>query len=68
MPSYILRNIDRTLWDRVKARSAADGLHLRALILGLLTHYADGKLVSTSTTAVVAFKDQETVAPVADST
>lgn len=44
MPSYILRNIDESLWARVKARSEADNIPLRAIILALLEMYADGKV------------------------
>lgn len=44
MPSYILRTIDPDLWARVKARSEAEGIPLRAIILKLLELYADGKL------------------------
>jgi hypothetical protein len=50
MPSYILRTIDADLWERVKARSKADGLPLRRVILALLQMYADGK-VSVQTVA-----------------
>lgn len=39
MSSYILRNIPVDLWARVKARSEADGLPLRQIILLLLQHY-----------------------------
>lgn len=45
MPSYILRTIDPDLWARVKARSEADGVPMRAVILKLLALYADGELV-----------------------
>lgn len=44
MPSYILRNIDPDLWERVKARSAEDDIALRAIILALLEMYAAGKI------------------------
>lgn len=44
MPSYILRTIDPDLWARVKTRSEAEGIPLRAIILKLLELYADGKL------------------------
>lgn len=44
MPSYILRNIDPKLWERVKARAQRDDLPLRALILAMLKAYADGRL------------------------
>lgn len=44
MPSYILRTIDADLWERVKARSAEDGIPLRAIILALLELYASGKV------------------------
>jgi hypothetical protein len=45
MPSYILRTIDPDLWARVKARSEAEGIPLRAIILKLLALYAEGDLV-----------------------
>lgn len=45
MPSYILRTIDPVLWARVKARSEADSIPIKAVILKLLALYADGELV-----------------------
>lgn len=44
MSSYILRTIDPDLWARVKARSQADGIPLRAVILKLLVLYASGEV------------------------
>ena len=44
MPSYILRNINPDLWTRVKARSAQDGIPLRAVILKLLELYGQQKI------------------------
>jgi hypothetical protein len=44
MASYILRTIDPDLWARVKARSSAEGVPLRAVILKLLALYAEGKV------------------------
>lgn len=44
MPSYILRNIDPDLWARFKARSEAEGIPMRALVLLLVEAYADGKV------------------------
>jgi plasmid stability protein len=44
MPSFILRNIDEDLWNRVKARAKDEGRSLRGLILWLLTKYAEGKI------------------------
>lgn len=44
MPSYILRTIDPDLWARVKARSEADGIPMRAIILKLLEMYASGRI------------------------
>lgn len=41
MPSYILRDIDPQLWQRVKARAEREGHPLRWVILTLLTKYAD---------------------------
>lgn len=49
MPSYILRTIDPDLWARVKARSEADGMPMRAIILKLLAMYADGKIQIAAT-------------------
>jgi hypothetical protein len=45
VPSYILRNIDPALWTRVKARSEAEGIPLRAVILKLLVLYGLGEVV-----------------------
>lgn len=44
MPSYILRNIESSLWARFKARSEAEGIPMRALLLLLIQAYADGKV------------------------
>jgi hypothetical protein len=44
MPAYILRNIPPDLWARFKARSEADGIPMRALVLLLIEAYADGKV------------------------
>lgn len=46
MASYILRLRDdeQALWAEVKARSAAEGIPLRAIIIRLLAAYAAGKL------------------------
>ena len=44
MPSYILRDIDPKLWERVKQRAGDEGRSLRGLILWLLAKYADGKV------------------------
>jgi hypothetical protein len=52
MSSYILRNPDPELWERVKARSVDEGIPLRAIILALLELYAAGKInVKASITA-----------------
>jgi hypothetical protein len=42
MTAYILRNIDPSLWQRVKARAAGEGIQLRQLLMHLLRAYADG--------------------------
>jgi hypothetical protein len=40
MSAYILRNIDPTLWESVKAQAAKEGRPLRFVILALLKAYA----------------------------
>lgn len=49
MSSYILRTIDPDLWARVKTRSEADGIPLRAIILKCLELYAQGKISIAAT-------------------
>ena len=44
MSTYLLRDIDPTLWQRVKVRAVTEGRSLRGLILWLLAKYADGKV------------------------
>lgn len=44
MPSYILRSIDPDLWARFKARSEAEGIPMRPLILLLIEAFVDGKV------------------------
>jgi hypothetical protein len=39
MSAYILRNIDPTLWESVKAQAAKEGRPLRFVILALLAAY-----------------------------
>jgi hypothetical protein len=56
VPSYILRTIDPDLWTRVKARSQADSLPLRQIILALLGLYADGKVSITQSITAKATK------------
>jgi hypothetical protein len=48
MSSYILRTIPPDLWARVKARSQAEGVPLRAVILKCLELYAEGRLSITA--------------------
>lgn len=43
--TYLLRDIDDTLWGRVKQRARSDGLSLRMAIILLLRSYAEGKIV-----------------------
>ena len=42
--TYILRNLPPELWTRFKARAAADGWPLRALLLALVTAYVEGRV------------------------
>lgn len=51
MPAYILRRIDPDLWARVKARSEAEGIPIRAITLKLLALYAAGEIRITATRA-----------------
>lgn len=44
MKNYILRKIDPDLWAKVKARSKAEGITLRAIILKLLALYGAGQV------------------------
>lgn len=44
MTTYLLRNIDPDLWERVKVRATSEGRSLRGLILWLLERYAAGKI------------------------
>jgi hypothetical protein len=39
--SYLLRDIDRDLWKRIRAKAKADGLNMRWVILRLLESYLD---------------------------
>jgi hypothetical protein len=41
MAAYILRDIDKTLWDAVKARAAKDGHQIRWVLLALLRSYVE---------------------------
>jgi hypothetical protein len=38
--SYLLRGIPADVWRRVKAKAAADGISVRALLLQWLEEYA----------------------------
>ena len=37
--TYTMKNLDRALWQRVKAKAAGEGLTVRALIVQLVTDY-----------------------------
>lgn len=40
MTTFLLRDVDPTLWRKVKARAARDGISLKAALHALLTYYA----------------------------
>lgn len=46
MASHLIRNIDETLYRRVKVRAATEGVTLKQALLRLLTMYADGLKLS----------------------
>jgi hypothetical protein len=50
LSSYILRSIDPELWAKVKARSALEGIPLRAIILKLLELYGTGRITIDAAT------------------
>lgn len=41
MPSFILKDIDPKLWDRVKRRATAEGRTRRFVLMELITEYAN---------------------------
>jgi hypothetical protein len=41
MTTYLLRDIDPGIWQRVKARAKADGHNLRWVLLRLLESYVE---------------------------
>jgi|KBSSwiStaDraftv2_1062776.scaffolds.fasta_scaffold00399_25 predicted DNA binding CopG/RHH family protein len=41
--TYLLRDVDPGLWQRVKVRAAKDGVPIRTLILKLLRTYLSGR-------------------------
>ena len=43
-PAYHLRDIDRGLWDRFKARAGSEGRGLRFVVLRLFELYAQAGL------------------------
>jgi hypothetical protein len=45
LPTYVIRNLPEPIWTRVKARSEAEGIPLRAVILKLLELYGLGEVV-----------------------
>lgn len=44
MTAYLLRDIDPAVWKRFKSRAAAEGIPMRALLLGLIEAYAEGAI------------------------
>ncbi len=41
MASFILREIDDSLWKKVKSKAAAEGITLKELVTGLIEKWAD---------------------------
>lgn len=39
MITYLLRNIDRDLWEQFSERATGEGRTLRAVLMLLITHY-----------------------------
>ena len=42
MASFVLRHIDERLWQRVKAKAAAENVPIKQLLLTLLAAWVDG--------------------------
>jgi len=42
--SYLLRNLDSSVWARAKQRAIDSGRSLRWIILQLVARYADGEI------------------------
>lgn len=47
MPDYILRDIDKKLWQEFKKRAASEGRSLRWVILEFIKHYVKHGLPKT---------------------
>jgi hypothetical protein len=41
MPTYLLRDVDAELWEKVKARAATEGRNMRWVLLRLLESYVE---------------------------
>ena len=41
--TYTMKNLDRSLWQRVKSKAALEGINVKALIERLLTSWLEAK-------------------------
>lgn len=49
--TYLLRDIDPTIWPKVKTQAAADGMTLKEVILDLIDAYQAGDITISRTSA-----------------
>ncbi len=49
--TYLLRDLDDQMWERVRARAKQDGATIKDVLLALIVAYADERVSVTATTA-----------------
>ena len=52
MASYIIRNLPKPLWDAFKAKSSAEGIPMKAVMLALVQAWVSGSVTVESTLRV----------------
>lgn len=49
--TYLLRDLDNDVWERMRARAKQDGATIKDVLLALIVGYADARISVTVTTA-----------------
>ena len=49
--TYLLRDLDNDVWERVRARAKQDNATIKDVLLALIVGYADARISVTVTTA-----------------
>lgn len=44
MAAYLIRNLDNSVWAKLKRRAEGEGRTVRAVVLSLIARYASGEI------------------------